>query len=363
MFKKCRLCEDICGKIWYWAMVIYWTRFWKEVVFFREQSTRSLGQHCGTDVAGICRKWTPYFPCNDSIVQGSAQKQRARKAVDTLHCRSRHNWYNLSHYSFCQSAQCLRSSAKNLRTIKIERENLWYWCDNQLFLAKSKQKLLCTTKIPWMTKLFGSNTFNKLNRFHQNTEWVAREMGSPMCASTFSVFGVAHAGEEGWINILPWYRLVGVAKTSSETQRRNSRAARKGKWPRGTGTTVLTYPRSAPRGAGKAGENGQNSGEVGGSSAWTRPSAPECGDTLKALAGDQRPIQGGDLDKTVGSRVWRHTQGSSGRPASDPGWGSSSKTAPGSLSTGSPAGRTPPHGDGSIDRTRMERCSPRGAPL
>ena len=113
-----------------------------------------------------------------------------------------------------------------------------------------------------------------------------------------------------------------MAKTSSETQRRKSRAARKGKWPaRGAGTTVLTYPRSAPRGTGKAGENGQNSGEVGGSSAWTRPSAPE---------------------------VWRHTQGSSGRPASDLGWGSSSKTAPGSLSTGSPAGRTPPHGDGSM---------------
>ena len=54
------------------------------------------------------------------------------------------------------------------------------------------------------------------------------------------------------------------------------------------------------------------------------------------------------LDKTVGSRVWRHTQGCSGRPASDLGWGSSSKTAPGSLSTVSPAGRTPPHGDGSM---------------
>ena len=76
-----------------------------------------------------------------------------------------------------------------------------------------------------------------------------------------------------------------------ETQRRKSRAARKGKWPpRGTGTTVLTYPRSALRRTGKAGEHGQNSGEVGGSSAWTRPSAPECGDTLKALAGYQRPI-------------------------------------------------------------------------
>ena len=101
--------------------------------------------------------------------------------------------------------------------------------------------------------------------------------------------------------------------------------------------------------------------------------------------------------------MWRNTQGSSGRPASDLGWGSSSKTAPGSLSTGSPAGRTPPHRDGSmysqanvragkvlrpplralpsvivdtekvlreadgsvklvvVRRTRMERCSPRGA--
>ena len=58
----------------------------------------------------------------------------------------------------------------------------------------------------------------------------------------------------------------------------------------------------------------------GGGSPWTRPSAPECSDTLKALAGDQRPIQGGD-------------QGD---------------LAPGSLSTGSPAGRTPPHGNGSI---------------
>ena len=46
--------------------------------------------------------------------------------------------------------------------------------------------------------------------------------------------------------------------------------------------------------------------------------------------------------------MWRHTQGSGGRPASDLGWGSHSKTAPGSLSTGSPAGRTPPHGDGSM---------------
>ena len=116
------------------------------------------------------------------------------------------------------------------------------------------------------------------------------------------VAGVARAGEEERINVLPWYRLVGVAKTSSETQRRKSRAARKGMWPpRGTGTTVLTYPcptasrvsvavRGRARVTGKDGENGQNSGEMGSSSPWTRKSAPGCGDTLKALAGDQRPI-------------------------------------------------------------------------
>ena len=56
---------------------------------------------------------------------------------------------------------------------------------------------------------------------------------------------------------------------------------------------VIDGSEGCARGTGKAGENGQNSGEVGGSSAWTRPSAPKCGDTLKALAGDLRLIQGG----------------------------------------------------------------------
>ena len=54
------------------------------MVFFREQSTRSLGQYCGANVAGICRKWTSCFPCNDSIVQGYSQEQRAWKIVYTF---------------------------------------------------------------------------------------------------------------------------------------------------------------------------------------------------------------------------------------------------------------------------------------
>ena len=62
--------------------------------------------------------------------------------------------------------------AKNLKTIKIERDNLWYWWDSQLFLEKSKLKYLVMMKIQERTKLFGSNTFKKLNRFHQKIEWV-----------------------------------------------------------------------------------------------------------------------------------------------------------------------------------------------
>ena len=58
---------------------------------------------------------------------------------------------------------------------------------------------------------------------------------------------VAHAGEQGRINVLPWYRLVGVAKTSCETQGGKNSAARKGEWsPRGMGMTVLTYPVMRP---------------------------------------------------------------------------------------------------------------------
>ena len=47
---------------------------------------------------------------------------------------------------------------KNLRTIKMDRVNLRFWWDNQLFSAKSKQKLLCTTKTLWIIKFWGNST-------------------------------------------------------------------------------------------------------------------------------------------------------------------------------------------------------------
>ena len=145
------------------------------------------------------------------------------------------------------------------------------------------------------------------------------------------------------MDVLPWYRAVGVAKTFRESLRRENRAARKGKWsPRGSGTTVLTYPcpsqpcvggsKGCARVTGKAGENGQNSGEMGCGSPCTRPSAPGCGDTSKASASFGL-IQGGD-------------QGN---------------LAPGSLSTGSPAGRALlllKRGDGSMYSEAYVRSAP-----
>ena len=64
----------------------------------------------------------------------------------------------------------------------------------------------------------------------------------------FYFMGWHTQGEKDELNVLPWYRPVGVEKTSSETQRRKSRAARKAKWsPRGTGTDRPHLSWNAPR--------------------------------------------------------------------------------------------------------------------
>ena len=114
-----------------------------------------------------------------------------------------------------------------------------------------------------------------------------QEGPEPACVQT-PLSKVAHAREER-INVLPWYRLVGVVSTSSEPHRREDGAARKGKWSsRDTGMRVLTYPsptassvsvavRECARVTGKASENGHNSGDGAARSSWTRPSFPGCG--------------------------------------------------------------------------------------
>ena len=72
--RMCGKCESrifIRKEVWYRTVVIHWSRFRTEVVFYgREQSTRNLGPYRGKDVGGIRWKMSN-FPCNDSIVQRS----------------------------------------------------------------------------------------------------------------------------------------------------------------------------------------------------------------------------------------------------------------------------------------------------
>ena len=70
------------------------------------------------------------------------------------------------------------------------------------------------------------------------------------------------------MNILPWYRLVDVAKTSSETQREEELGWSKAATWYGDDSPHLSW--KCAQVTGKAGENGQDSGEVGGSSVGSR---------------------------------------------------------------------------------------------
>ena len=86
----------------------------------------------------------PIFRATIPLSRGQLKSKGRGKVVYTLHCRSRYSWYISSHYSFLSissvSTEQWQPHARNLKTIKIERCNLWYWWDNQLFLVKSKQK-------------------------------------------------------------------------------------------------------------------------------------------------------------------------------------------------------------------------------
>ena len=70
--------------------------------------------------------------------------------------------------------------AMNMKATQTARSNPLYWWVNQLFLEKSKQKLIFMMN-PETTKSFYSNMFNKLNRFHQKTEWINSVRKQDLC--------------------------------------------------------------------------------------------------------------------------------------------------------------------------------------
>ena len=59
----------------------------------------------------------PIFRATTPLSRGQLKSKGRGKVSIHFNCWSRYSWYNLSHYSFCQSAQCLRSSGRYMRRI------------------------------------------------------------------------------------------------------------------------------------------------------------------------------------------------------------------------------------------------------
>ena len=97
-----------------------------------------------------------------------------------------------------------------------------------------------------------------------------REGPEPACMQTLLMEWHMQVSN-GELNVLPWCRQVGVAKTSSEVATWYGNRQARLSW-------------MCAQVTGKAGENGHHSGEMGGSSPWKGPSAPG---SLKAWKGDR----------------------------------------------------------------------------
>ena len=64
----------------------------------------------------------------------------------------------------------LRTYVRNLKPIKIDRGNLMYLWDNQLFSVKLRQKFLCRMKTLHIIKFYGNSTKNESNHFHKKAK-------------------------------------------------------------------------------------------------------------------------------------------------------------------------------------------------
>ena len=132
------------------------------MVSFREQSTRSLGQNCGSDVAGIRRKRTSYFPCNDPLSRGQLKSKGRGKlfvhftadqnAVDTIY-RIILFVNQLSVYgtvaAICEEFEDQDRTGQPVMLV-----------GQSIVLGEKKA----------VTSVHDGSTFNKLNRFLQKTD-------------------------------------------------------------------------------------------------------------------------------------------------------------------------------------------------
>ena len=124
MLGKCRSCESTCEKIWFRTMVIYWTRFWKDIL------PRTVHKEPGTKLRSKCC-WNFFAEGGDPTVRATTPLSRSIQKA-----KGEENWRFTSLQIKTQLIQLIElfflsiSSvsteqwqlyAKNLRTIKKER--------------------------------------------------------------------------------------------------------------------------------------------------------------------------------------------------------------------------------------------------
>ena len=84
---QCSTRFSFCEEIWSRTIVIPRTWIRKEMVFYsRIQTTRRMGQSCGTNDVRIRRKRTSNFPCYKSICPEVSSKAKAMDKLSIHHC-------------------------------------------------------------------------------------------------------------------------------------------------------------------------------------------------------------------------------------------------------------------------------------
>ena len=79
---KCRICEGTCEKIWCWAVVFHWTRFCKEVVFFRKQSQGAWDNFAEKMLLEFAKSVHPIFRSTIPLSRGQL-KSKGKGKVST----------------------------------------------------------------------------------------------------------------------------------------------------------------------------------------------------------------------------------------------------------------------------------------
>ena len=145
--------------------------------YLSENSPQGAWDHVAEEMlTTIRRKWSSYFPFNDSIVQGKVEKQRKRESVHTLQCRSRYELiqfialFSLSISSV--STEQWQLYAMNMKANQDSTGQPVFLVDQSIVLGEMKAEVLAHDEEPERRSIsFCSNIIKQVrHRFHQKTD-------------------------------------------------------------------------------------------------------------------------------------------------------------------------------------------------